>query len=206
MSLPYDPAVALDVLRADPPLASLIEQVGPFRLELRSMISPFQALMSSIIYQQLSGKAAATIQRRVHALFPGDEPPNPDEILAVEEEALRGAGMSRAKVAAVKDLAAKALDGVVPARHRLSQMNNDEIITRLTTVRGIGRWTVEMLLIYTLERSDILPADDFGVRDGYRRLKHLETAPTRKQMNEIGRAWSPYRTVAAWYLWRMPAK
>ncbi len=202
MSLPYDPAVALDVLRADPPLASLIEQIGPFRLELRSMISPFQALMSSIIYQQLSGKAAATIQRRVHALFPGDEPPDPDEILAIEEEALRGAGMSRAKVAAVKDLAAKALDGVVPARRRLSEMDNDEIITRLTTVRGIGRWTVEMLLIFHLGRPDVLPVTDLGVRKGFMIAYGLDDLPKPAELAQYGERWQPYRSVASWYLWR----
>lgn len=202
MPLPYDPAVALEALQADPPLARLIEQVGPFELELRSMISPFQALMSSIIYQQLSGKAAATIQRRVHALFPGDAPPDPDEILAVPEEALRGAGMSRAKVAAVKDLAAKALDGVVPARLALGAMDNDEIITRLTTVRGIGRWTVEMLLIFYLGRPDVLPVTDLGVRKGFMIAYGLDALPKPTELARYGERWHPYRSVASWYLWR----
>ena len=202
MSLPYDPDVALDALRADPPLARLIEQVGPFRLELRSMISPFQALMRSIIYQQLSGKAAATIQRRVHALFPGDEPPDPDEIIAIPEDALRGAGMSRAKVAAVKDLAAKALDGVVPTPSHLSEMNNDEIITRLTTVRGIGRWTVEMMLIFHLGRPDVLPVTDLGVRKGFMIAYSLDDLPKPTELAHYGERWHPYRSVASWYLWR----
>ncbi len=203
MSLPYDPDVALAALQADPPLARLIEQVGPFRLEMRSMISPFQALMSSIIYQQISGKAAATIQRRVHALFPGDEPPDPDEILAISEDALRGAGMSRPKVAAVKDLAAKALDGVVPpARSHLTEMDNDEIIARLTTVRGIGRWTVEMLLIFHLGRPDVLPVTDLGVRKGFMIAYDLDDLPTPTELAEYGQRWQPYRSVASWYLWR----
>ena len=203
MSLPYDPDVAIKALvQADPPLERLIEQVGPFRLELRSVLSPFQALMRSILFQQLSGKAAATIERRVHALFPGDEPPDPEEILATPEEALRGAGMSRAKVAAVKDLAAKALDGIVPSHDHLTEMDNDEIIARLTTVRGIGQWTVEMLLIFHLGRPDVLPITDLGVRKGFMIAYDLDDLPKPSELAQYGRRWQPYRSVASWYLWR----
>ncbi len=119
---------------------------------------------------------------------------------------LRGCGFSAAKLATIQGIARAALDGVVPARAQALDMADEALIERLVALRGVGRWTVEMLLIYSLQRSDVLPADDFGVREGYRRLKGLASAPARKQMIEIGRAWSPHRTVAAWYLWRLPAR
>jgi DNA-3-methyladenine glycosylase II len=203
MALPYDPAVALTMLRTDPPMAELIEQAGPFHLELRSVdAAPFDALMRAIIYQQLSGKAAATIHGRVLDLFPGDEPPDPEEVLAVPDETLRGAGMSRAKVAAVKDLAAKALDGVVPDHDDLHAMDNDEIIARLTSVRGIGQWTVEMLLIFYLGRPDVLPVTDLGVRKGFMLTYGLDDLPKPAELADYGKRWQPYRSVASWYLWR----
>ena len=204
MSLPYDPDVAINVLtQADPPLAKLIEQVGPFRLALRSMDGgPFHALMRSIIYQQLSGKAAATIHRRVLALFPGDTPPDPEEILAVPEESLRGAGMSRAKVAAVKDLAAKTLDGTVPSMEHLDDMDDQTIIDRLTAVRGIGRWTAEMLLIFYLGRPDVLPVTDLAVRKGFMLTYGLDDLPKPSELADYGQRWQPYRSVASWYFWR----
>ena len=204
MSLPYDPDVAINVLtQADPPLARLIEQVGPFELELRSVdSSPFDALMRAIIYQQLSGKAAATIHRRVLALFPGDALPDPEEILAVPEDSLRGSGMSRAKVAAVKDLAAKTLDGVVPPIEYLHEMDDESIIDRLTAVRGIGRWTAEMLLIFYLGRPDVLPVTDLGVRKGFMLTYGLDDLPKPSELADYGQRWQPYRSVASWYLWR----
>lgn len=204
MSLPYDPDEATTVLaEADPLLAHLIERVGPFHLELRSIdASPFHALMRAIIYQQLSGKAAATIHGRVLALFPGDAAPDPDEILAMPVEALRGAGMSRAKVAAVKDLAAKTLDGVVPPLEHFDDMDDEAIIDRLTAVRGIGRWTVEMLLIFYLGRPDVLPVTDLGVRKGFMLAYGLDDLPHPSELADYGARWQPYRSVASWYLWR----
>ena len=204
MALPYDPDEALKVLSdSDPTLAKLFERVGPFALELRSVdSSPFDALMRAIVYQQLSGKAAATIHRRVLALFPGDAPPDPEEILSVPEEALRGAGMSRAKVAAVKDLAAKTLDGVVPSSAHLAEMDDEAIIDRVTAVRGIGRWTAEMLLIFYLGRPDVLPVSDLGVRKGFMLTYGLDDLPKPTELADYGRRWQPYRSVASWYLWR----
>ena len=204
MSLPYDPDVALTVLRqADPTLAQLFERVGPFELELRTIDSnPFDALMRAIIYQQLSGKAAATIHRRVLALFPGDDPPDPEEVVAMPEASLRGAGMSRAKVAAVKDLAAKTIEGVVPAADHLNDLDDEAIIERLTAVRGVGRWTAEMLLIFYLGRPDVLPVTDLGVRKGFMLTYGLDDLPKPSELADYGRRWQPYRSVASWYLWR----
>jgi DNA-3-methyladenine glycosylase II len=138
------------------------------------------------------------------ALFPGQTFPRPEQILATDFDQLRGCGFSAGKIATIQGIAQATLDGVVPNYPSALAMDDEALIERLVSLRGVGRWTVEMLLIYSLERMDILPADDFGVREGYRRLKGLEVQPTRKQMIEIGLAWSPYRTVAAWYLWRVP--
>lgn len=201
--LPYDAEQALAVLKeADAPLSALIERVGPYRLELRARLSPFQALMRSIIYQQLSGKAAQTIYGRVLGLFPGGEPPHPQHVLDTPGEALRGAGLSRAKVAAISDLAAKTLKGIVPERDALGALSNEEIIERLTAVRGVGRWTVEMLLIFYLGRPDVLPVTDLGVRKGFMLTYGLEDLPSPSALREHGWRWAPYRSVASWYLWR----
>jgi len=206
MPLPYDADAAITLLRQDPPLGRLIEQVGDFQpdwdVRVETMMSPFHALMRSIIYQQLSGKAASTIYGRVLALFPSDDMPDPEEMLAVPEDTLRGAGMSRAKVAAVKDLAAKTLEGVVPPRSHLNGMTDEEVIARLTAVRGIGRWTVEMLLIFYLLRPDVLPVTDLGVRKGFRMTYDLEALPQASELAAYGTRWQPYRSVASWYLWR----
>lgn len=203
MSLPYDPDDALRALRrADDAMGRLIDRVGPFTLELRPIDDPFHALMRSIVYQQLSGKAAATILGRVLTLFPGEAPPDPDELLATPDEKLRGAGLSRAKTAAFKDLAQKSLDGIVPSMEALAAMPNEEIIRRLTAVRGVGRWTVEMLLIFCLGRPDVLPVTDLGVRKGFMLTYGLDTIPKPKELAEYGTCWQPYRSVASWYLWR----
>lgn len=202
-SLPYDAEEALTVLKeADAPLAALIERVGPYRLELRARLSPFQVLMRSIVYQQLSGKAAGAIYGRVLDLFPDGEPPSPQHVLDTPDEALRGAGLSRAKAAAISDLAAKTLSGIVPEREALGALTDEEIIERLTAVRGIGRWTVEMLLIFYLGRPDVLPVTDLGVRKGFMRTYGLEGLPSPSALREHGRRWTPYRSVASWYLWR----
>ena len=181
-----------------------IAAIGPCRHAAKPAREPYEALVRAIAYQQLHAKAGDAILGRFLGLYPGVSFPAPKQVLATDETALRGCGFSATKLATIRGIAQATLDGTVPAREQAIVMTDEALIDRLVTLRGVGRWTVEMLLIYTLERSDILPADDFGVRDGYRRLKRLETAPTRKQMMEIGQAWRPYRTVAAWYLWRMP--
>ena len=205
VSLSYDPVAAADFLMAaDDRLARVIERVGPLRLELRPMPHPFHGLLRAIVYQQLSGKAAATIYGRVEALFETGPTagPTPEALLALPDEALRGAGLSRAKTAAAKDLAAKTLTGTVPTRAELDTLPNAEIVERLTAVRGIGPWTVEMLLIFSLGRPDVLPATDLGVRKGVAEMDGLEVLPTPAEVLRRGASWSPYRSAAAWYLWR----
>ncbi len=188
--------------RADPPLASLIRRVGPCRLELDAIQSPFASLAEAIVYQQLTGRAAATIHGRFVALFRPRRFPSPDDVLGQTDEALRGAGLSRAKVAALKDLAARTKDGTVPPLRELRRMHEDEIVDRLTRVRGVGRWTVEMLLIFRLGRPDVLPAGDYGIRKGFRLAFGTRALPTPRQVLRRGERWRPHRTVASWYLWR----
>ena len=182
-----------------------IAAIGPCRHAAKPAREPYEALIRAIAYQQLHAKAGDAILGRFLALYPAITFPAPQQVLATDEAALRACGFSATKLATIRGIAQAALDGVVPTREHALIMSDEALIDRLVTLRGVGRWTVEMLLIYTLERSDILPADDFGVRDGYRRLKRLDATPTRKQMETIGLAWSPYRTVAAWYLWRVPS-
>ncbi|WP_024972206.1 DNA-3-methyladenine glycosylase family protein [Ralstonia pickettii] len=181
-----------------------ISAVGPCRHTAKPAREPYEALIRAIAYQQLHAKAGDAILGRFLALYPAAAFPAPQQVLATDEAALRACGFSATKLATIRGIAQAALDGIVPTREQALAMPDEALIERLVTLRGVGRWTVEMLLIYTLERSDILPADDFGVRDGYRRLKRLDATPTRKQMETISLAWSPYRTVAAWYLWRVP--
>ncbi|CBJ36998.1 na-3-methyladenine glycosylase protein [Ralstonia solanacearum CMR15] len=182
-----------------------IAAIGPCRHAAKPARDPYEALVRAIAYQQLHARAGDAILGRLLALYPGAGFPSPGQLLDTDAATLRGCGFSATKLATIRGIAQATLDGVVPTRDQALALPDEALIERLVTLRGVGRWTVEMLLIYTLERADILPADDFGVREGYRRLKHLETAPTRRQMTEIGRAWRPYRTIAAWYLWRMPA-
>ena len=186
---------------ADPKFAPLIERAGPYRLHVEQLSSPFQALAESIVYQQLTGKAAATIHGRLVALFPGKRL-TPLRLLDTHHRRLRGAGLSRAKVLALKDLAAKTLDRTVPTLAKLHDMPDAEIIEHLTAVRGIGQWTVEMLLIFRLGRPDILPVTDYGVRKGYARFFGGGKLPSPKYLARRGERWRPYRTAAAWYLWR----
>lgn len=201
--LPFDPIAAVEHLKArDRRLASVIEKVGPFRLRPAAIESPFEALASSIVYQQLTGKAAATILARVVALFRPRRFPRPQDVADISEEKLRSAGLSRSKAAALKDLAAKALDGTVPRLALLEKLSDEEIVERLTAVRGIGPWTVEMLLIFRLARADVLPATDYGVRKGFALLRRQKELPTPKELLAYGERWRPYRSVASWYLWR----
>ncbi len=179
----------------------MIERIGPYRLRDQSALTPFQALLRSIVYQQLSGKAAGSIHQRVKALFPSKRP-SAKHLLALSDEALRAAGLSRGKVLAVRDLAERCLDGTVPRRSRLEQMDDEDIIEQLVRVRGIGRWTVEMLLIFNLQRPDVLPLDDLGVRRGFMHTFGGKSLPDAEKMLRRGRRWRPYRSVASWYLWR----
>ncbi len=188
--------------RADKVLDRVIKKVGPCPLAPRGGVPPYQALVKSVTYQQLNGKAAETIFRRLLALFPGKKFPAPEDIVAAPEEKLRSAGLSRAKTAAIKDIAAKTLDGVVPPRRVIAKMSDAEIIERLTTIRGVGPWTVEMLLMFTLGRPDVLPATDYGVRSGFARVYGLKALPSPKELLAHGERWQPHRTVASWYLWR----
>lgn len=202
-SLPYDARAAVRHLKkVDERMAGLIDQVGPFRLELGEQVSPYESLCQSIIYQQLNGRAAATIAGRVKAAFGGDRFPAPDRLLAAPDDLLRSAGLSRNKLAALRDLAAKSLDGTVPEFDALHAMSDDEIVDRLTVVRGIGRWTVEMMLIFRLGRPDVLPVDDYGVRKGFARIYSRGRMPKPQRLAVRGAPWAPYRSVAAWYLWR----
>jgi 3-methyladenine DNA glycosylase/8-oxoguanine DNA glycosylase len=190
-------------LRASHPrMADLIARSRRYNITPAVSIRPFDALAESIAYQQLSGKAAAKIFSRVRALYPKRKWLNPENLLSTSDETLRSAGLSRAKVAALKDLATKTIDGTVPSARALMRMTDDEIIARLITVRGIGRWTVEMLLLFDLGRPDVWPVDDYGVRKGFAKTFGRRKLPTPKQLIKLGEKWRPYRSVAAWYLWR----
>ena len=210
-SPPYDLAAARRHLASrDARLGELLERVGECRLEIHPRHSPYEFLCESIAYQQLNGKAAATIFGRFCGLFgKRSRAPRPSDVLAAPFESLRGAGLSRAKTLAIKDLAEKTLAGVVPGRAALSRLEDDVIVERLTAVRGVGRWTVEMFLIFGLGRADVLPLGDYGVRKGFQRAFRKRQPPTPQQLAAWGERWRPYRSVASWYLWRAaeaPAK
>ncbi len=192
----------LHLKQADRILANLIQKVGPCTLIPKSRRSPFESLVRSVVYQQLNGTAAATILGRVKALYPGRRFPRPEDFLSTTDERLRGAGLSRAKTAAIKDISAKTLDGLVPNARAIVQMSNDEIIERLTSLRGVGPWTVEMLLIFTLGRPDVLPATDYGVRKGFALTYRWKELPEPKELIAFGEKWRPHRSTAAWYFWR----
>lgn len=188
-------------LARDPVMRHLIRLHGPCGLEPRRW-SPYEALTRAIAHQQLNGRAAQSILGRFVALFGNGRFPTPLQVMATPPARLRRAGFSHAKVQAIKDIARHALAGTVPTRRAAARLTNDEIIERLLPIRGVGRWTVEMLLIFTLGRADVLPVDDFGVREGYRRACGKRTRPTPKALRRLGERWQPYRSVAAWYLWR----
>lgn len=182
--------------------AALINQVGPCGLAQKSQREPYQALVSAVAHQQLHGRAAEAILKRFFALYPEVEFPSPEHVLASRDEDLRACGFSFNKIACIRGIAEQTQAGVVPSRHEAETLSDEELIARLVTLRGVGRWTVEMLLMFTLGRMDVLPVDDFGVREGWRILKRLDKQPTPKELKLLGQAWSPYRSVAAWYLWR----
>jgi DNA-3-methyladenine glycosylase II len=193
------------ILKIDPVMGRLIEAVGPCRLAPRLEREPFETLARAIAHQQLNGTAAERILGRFATLATGTAAapfPTPAEVLAAPDDRLRGIGFSFAKIAALKDLATKTLAGIVPVAADLHELTDEAIIERLTAVRGIGRWTVEMLLIFQLGRPDVLPVDDFGVRNGFRLAYGLAGMPRPRALAEFGERWRPHRTVAAWYLWR----
>src|SRR6202162_4358979 len=186
----------------DARMAELIARSVRYNIEPSLSLRPFDALAESIAYQQLSGKAADTIWKRVRALYPGKKRLDPKLVLATPDKKLRAAGLSGSKVAALKDLAAKTIDGTVPSARALAKMTDEEIIERLVSVRGIGRWTVEMLLLFDLGRPDVWPAADYGVQKGLVKTFGKRKLPTPKQMIKLGKKFQPYRSVAAWYFWR----
>jgi len=203
MPLDFQPAKAVAALsKADKHLARLIRRVGPYTLTPERIEDTFQTLVRAIIYQQLSGKAAATIHGRAVAAFGVRRKIKPARLLAAADSELRAVGMSAAKVAAVKDLAVKTLDGTVPPVAKLRRLEDAEIVERLTSVRGIGVWSIEMLLMFRLGRPDVLPVSDLGVRKGFMLTYGHDELPKPKALLAHGERWRPYRSVASWYMWR----
>lgn len=189
--------------KLDADWGQLIALVGPCSFTPKPAREPYEALIRAVAYQQLHAKAGDAILNRLLSIY-GHEFPSPHQLLSTSFEALRACGFSAKKIETISGIANAALTGIVPTRTQADLMTDEDLIARLVTLKGIGRWTVEMLLIFTLERMDVLPADDFGVAHGYQRLKKLATAPKRKELSEIAQAWSPHRTIASWYLWRVP--
>jgi len=188
-------------LARDPVMRRLIRRHGPCALAPDRQ-SPYESLSRAVAHQQLNGRAARTILSRFVALFGDGRFPKPADVVAARAATLRRAGFSRAKVRSLKDIARHALDGTVPTRRAAGRLGDEEIVERLVAIRGVGRWTVEMLLIFTLGRADVLPVDDFGVREGYRVAYGKRVRPTPRALRVYGERWKPYRSVAAWYLWR----
>lgn len=184
--------------------AQLINTVGICTLdsEIEPAFSPYQALVQAVAYQQLHGKAGDAIFAKFKSHFSGF--PHPEQLITAQFDDLRACGFSGRKIETIQDIAQAASNGIVPTRDEANCMSNEALIERLITLKGIGQWTVEMMLIFTLGRTDILPVDDFAVVAGYTRLKKLSIASKPKHLAEIGKAWSPYRTIASWYLWRVP--
>jgi DNA-3-methyladenine glycosylase II len=188
--------------RSDPVMAQLIRQAGPFSVNPERGVGPYEALVEAVAHQQLTGKAARTILGRFYALYGADCCPEPARLVETSDDALRGCGFSRAKAASLKDIAARTLDGTIPPRRALARMKNETIIERLVEARGVGRWTVEMFLMFTLGRPDVLPVDDYGIRLGYKIAYGKRTLPKPRSLAKFGERWAPYRTTASWYLWR----
>lgn len=194
-------------MAADPDMAALIGRIGPCRLKVDRKPEPFESLVRAIAHQQLHARAAEAILSRLVALAPdaasaADTFPTPDALLALTDEAVRGCGFSGSKMRAMRAVCEATLAGIVPTRRQAMRLSDDALIERLVSLRGIGRWTVEMLLIFSLGRRDVMPVDDFGVREGYRRIKRLAVQPKPRALAEATAGWGPYRSFAAWYLWR----
>lgn len=181
--------------------AKVLPAHEPFPTKFEKSKDPYRALVRAVVFQQLSGKAASTIHGRVLALFPDKDHPDPEDLLVASDETLRSAGLSRQKAAALKDIAQKRVDGIIPPARALTRLPDEEIIERLTAARGVGRWTVEMYLIFTLGRPDVLPIDDLGVRKGAEKLYRRSFTP--KELGAYGERWGPWRSAAAWHLWRV---
>jgi DNA-3-methyladenine glycosylase II len=203
VSLAFDLAEAVKFLaERDEFLKPLIEQAPPFELDLVRNNSPYEALVEAITYQSISGKAAATIFGRITALARNGGVPTPEEMLKLRKPALRKAGLSGAKILAMKDLARKTISGVVPTLDQAHTMSDEELVERLVSVRGVGIWTVEMFLIFRLGRPDVLPIHDLGVKKGWSVTYGKKHMPAPRELLAFGQRWRPYRTVASWYMWR----
>jgi DNA-3-methyladenine glycosylase II len=202
-SVSFDLAAATQYLAAkDDRLAELIQATQPFQMDQDHLQSPYEALLEAIAYQSISGKAAATIFGRIKALSSTGRPPSPQEMLQLRKQALRKAGLSNAKAEAMKDLAKKTIEGIVPTLEDAQKLSDEELVKRLTSVRGIGAWTVEMFLIFRLGRPDVLPIHDLGVQKGWSITYGKKHKPKPKELLAFGELWRPYRTVASWYMWR----
>lgn len=197
-------AASAHLAMLDADWARLVAKVGPCTLQPEAAREPYEALVRAVAHQQLHARAAESILARLLALYPDSAFPTPAQLLATDFDSLRGTGLSARKVEALQGIATGTLSGLVPNRTEAATLDDEALIERLVSLRGIGRWTVEMLLIFTLERLDVLPVDDFGVRSGYRRLKGLDKLPTPRELARAGAVCSPWRSVAAWYLWRVP--
>jgi 3-methyladenine DNA glycosylase/8-oxoguanine DNA glycosylase len=203
IELAFDLAAATAHLAGcDPCVAKLIEELAPFEPGIDHTQSPYEALMEAIAYQSISGKAAATIYARVKALSASGGVPTPEEMLKLRKQKLRKAGLSGAKILAMRDLAQKTIDGIVPTHEEALKLSDGELIERLDSVRGIGRWTVEMFLIFRLGRPDVLPIHDLGVQKGWSVAYGKKHKPRPGELEKFGERWRPYRTVASWYMWR----
>ena len=201
--LPYDAAAATrHLLRVDPAFEAIVERCGPCTLVLERPRAPFPSLARAIVFQQLNGKAASTIYARVATAIGAARIDDPARLLAAPNDALRAAGLSRGKLLALRDLAARAAAGALPSDAEIDALDDDALVERLTVVRGVGRWTVEMMAIFRLGRPDVLPVDDFGVREGFRLWKRRRAQPTAEALRRAAEPWRPYRSVASWYLWR----
>ena len=202
-NLAFDLAEALRHLsERDPQLKQLIAETAPFRIEVEDAQSPYEVLLEAVAYQSISGKAAATIYGRIKSLGENGRPPAPEKMLKIPTAKLRKAGLSGAKAAAMKDLAKKALAGIVPTHDEALRLSDEELVERLVSVRGIGAWTVEMFLIFRLGRPDVLPIHDLGVKKGWSVAYGKKHMPNPKELLQFGERWRPYRTVASWYMWR----
>jgi DNA-3-methyladenine glycosylase II len=203
LALPFDHVEAhAHLSRQDKRLAGLIERVGEFQFKLDECDSVYESLLEAIMHQSIAGKAAQVIYARIVALGTDGRCPTPQELLRVSKPRLRKAGLSRAKVAAVRDLAQKTIDGVVPTIEAAEKLSDQELVDRLISVRGIGAWTVEMFLIFRLGRPDVLPIHDYGVQKGWAITYRKRNMPKPKELLKFGERWRPYRTVASWYMWR----
>jgi DNA-3-methyladenine glycosylase II len=200
---PFDLRLAMDTLVAkDPQLAPLIKETQEFRIEDDGSESPYEILVEAITHQSISGKAAATIFGRIKALGSNGHAPSPEQMLKLRKPVLRKAGLSGAKIIAMKDLAQKTIGGIVPTLEQAEKLSDEELVKRLVSVRGIGAWTVEMFLIFRLGRPDVLPIHDLGIQKGWAITYGKKHMPKPKELLAFGERWRPYRTVASWYMWR----